>query len=186
MDRPEMRKNNSVFMDKKKLGFMSGSPYSPTMRKSNGLKPYEQWKENCVTGQETVALGKDKDILGRFDQAPRAYLTKASDIGPNVNDYTSIKNTYHGKQLSVDQTHIELDRGVHKVMKTTTYSIGKKGIDAPNEKDSSNTIFHSAKVHKEEGEPLKYDKNSRRADPENKNRVLTVGFGHGAEKGTKE
>jgi len=63
-----------------------------------------------------------------------------------VNDYKSLANVYHGKHLSVDQTHIELDRGVHKVMKTTTYSIGKKGHGAPNEKDSSNTIFHSAKV----------------------------------------
>jgi hypothetical protein len=37
-------------MDKKKLGFAATSPYSPIARKSNGLKPYEQWKGSCVTG----------------------------------------------------------------------------------------------------------------------------------------
>lgn len=68
-------------------------------------------------------------------------------------------------------------------MKTTTYSIGKKGHDAPNEKVSSHQTYH---VPIKEEEPPKFDKNSRRADPENPNRILTVGFGHGAEKGTKD
>lgn len=75
--------------------------------------------------------------------------------------------------------------GVHKLMKTTTYSIGKKGLDAPNEKFSSNQTYHTADVHVEDSPP-KFDKNSRRADPANANRVLTVGFGFGAEKGTKD
>jgi hypothetical protein len=75
--------------------------------------------------------------------------------------------------------------GVHKLMKTTTYSIGKKGVDAPNEKFSSNQTYHTANVHIEDAPP-KYDKNSKRADPSNPNRVLTVGFGYGAEKGTKD
>ena len=70
-------------------------------------------------------------------------------------------------------------------MKTTTYSIGKKGMDAPNEKFSSNQTYHTDAVHIED-EPPKFDKNSRRADPLNANRVLTVGFGHGAEAGLKE
>jgi len=35
-------------------------------------------------------------------------------------------------------------------------------------------------------EPPQVDKNSRRCDPANANRVMTVGFGFGAEKGTKE
>jgi hypothetical protein len=70
-------------------------------------------------------------------------------------------------------------------MKTTTYSIGKKGLDAPNEKFSSTQTYHTANVHIEDVPP-KFDKNSRRADPTNPNRILTVGFGHGAEKGTKD
>ena len=70
-------------------------------------------------------------------------------------------------------------------MKTTTYRIGEKGDNAPNETSTQNQVFHSEKVHKEDDPPL-YDKNSRRADPSNKNKILTVGFGHGAEKGTKE
>lgn len=75
--------------------------------------------------------------------------------------------------------------GVHKLMKTTTYSIGKKGYDAPNEKFSSNQTYHTSDVHLEDSPP-KFDKNSRRADPSNPNRVITVGFGHGAEAGTKD
>jgi hypothetical protein len=85
----------------------------------------------------------------------------------------------------VDKKFKDLDLGVHKLMKTTTYSIGKKGHDAPNEKLSSTQTYHTPNVHIEEG-PAKFDKNSRRADPSNPNRVLTVGFGFGAEKGTKE
>lgn len=70
-------------------------------------------------------------------------------------------------------------------MKTTTYQIGKKGADAPNEKVSSHQAVFTTKVHPDE-EPPQVDKNSRRCDPANPNRVMTVGFGHGAEKGTKE
>jgi len=51
--------------------------------------------------------------------------------------------------LSVDQGHIDLDKGVHKTMKTTTYAIGKKGEDAPNEVNSSNMVVHSNDVNKE-------------------------------------
>jgi hypothetical protein len=111
-------------------------------------------------------------------------LTSAKG-GPNVNDYKSIGRVYHGHAHSVDRSHIELDLGVHKVMKTTTYSIGKKGLDAPNEKLSSNQGEFTTKVHADE-EPPQVDKNSRRCDPTNPNRVMTIGFGHGAEKGTKE
>ena len=70
-------------------------------------------------------------------------------------------------------------------MKTTTYSIGKKCLHASNEKFSSTQTYHTANVHIEDVPP-KFDKNSRRADPTNPNRILTVGFGHGAEKGTKD
>lgn len=45
---------------------------------------------------------------------------------------------YHGKHLSVDPRHIDIDNNIIKVMKTTTYSIGKKGHDAPNEVDTTN------------------------------------------------
>ena len=117
-------------MEKKKL-------LSPSVKTSNGLKPYEQWKENCVTQQETVVLGEGKRILNVFDQSSRSYLTKESEIGPNKNDYKSLAKVYHGKHLAVDSKHIDLDKGVHKTMKTTTYSIGKKGQDAPNEIVSS-------------------------------------------------
>ena len=132
-----------------------------------------------------MTLNQNKEILNKFDHAPRSHLTTESPISPNKVDYISQVRQYHGKPLSIDPSHVELDKGVHKLMKTTTYQIGKEGKDRPNEISTQNQIFHSEKVHKEEESPL-YDKNSRRADPLNKNRILTVGFGHGAEKGTKE
>lgn len=61
-----------------------------------------------------------------YDQSSKAHLTSAKGA-PNLNDYKSIGRVYHGQAQSVDRSHIELDLGVHKVMKTTTYQIGKKG-----------------------------------------------------------
>ena len=137
-----------------------------------------------VVQPETVVLGQHRDMIIAYDQSSKAHLTSAKG-GPNINDYKSIGRVYHGHAHSVDRSHIELDLGVHKVMKTTTYSIGKKGLDAPNEKLSSNQGEFTTKVHADE-EPPQVDKNSRRCDPTNPNRVMTIGFGHGAEKGTKE
>ena len=71
-----------------------------------------------------------------FDHASKNHLTTVKGV-PNVNDYTSLAKVYHGKELKVNPAFTELDMGVHKIMKTTTYSIGKKGTDAPNEKFSS-------------------------------------------------
>jgi len=45
-----------------------------------------------------------------------------------------------------------------------------------------------AAMNEEEGKNTNspgYNKNSRRADPSNPNRIMTVGFGYGSEKGTK-
>jgi hypothetical protein len=61
-----------------------------------------------------------------FDHASKNHLTTANGV-PNINDYTSSAKTYHGKNLKVNSTYKDLDMGVHKLMKTTTYSIGKKG-----------------------------------------------------------
>ena len=72
-----------------------------------------------------------------YDQSSKNHLTTAKGV-PNVNDYKSTKKTYHGKELKVDKEHIDIDLGIHKVMKTTTYKIGKEGENAPNEKTSSN------------------------------------------------
>lgn len=73
-------------------------------------------------------------------------------------------------------------------MKTTTYKIGQNGHGAPNEKISSMETFNTDFINKlnSEEEILKFDKNSRRCDPDNPNRVLTIGFGFGWEKGSLE
>ena len=57
---------------------------------------------------------------------------------PNRPDYVPIQKIYHGKQLSVDPKHVSIDDKIVKIMKTTTYSIGKKGHDAPNEVNTIN------------------------------------------------
>jgi len=119
-----------------------------------------------------------------YDQSSKSHLTTAKGA-PNFNDYTSQAKIYHGKYKSVDKSHIDLDKGVHKVMKTTTYTIGKEGEDAPNEKLTTKDAIHNIEVQKKD-QPPGYEKNSRRADPSNPNRTLTVGFGFGAEKGTKD
>ena len=77
----------------------------------------------------------------------------------------------------------EADQEVVKEMKSTNYKIGKEGNDAPNEKQTTNkTQFANTERHlKEEPRDI-----SRRADPNNPNRVLSFGFGFGAETGTKE
>ena len=70
-------------------------------------------------------------------------------------------------------------------MKKPNYSIGEKHKGAPNEKTTTHGTYHNERPHKDES-PLGYDKNSRRADPANANRILTVAFGKGAEAGTHE
>ena len=137
-----------------------------------------------VTKSGSVTLGKNRDIKLNYDQSSKAHLTTAKG-GPNKADYTPVARVYHGKQLSVDPAHINIDEGIHKLMKTTTYSIGKKGDDAPNEVNTTNQTHLTQKVHKGE-DPPKVDKNSRRCDPANPNRAKAVGFGYGAEKGTYE
>ena len=149
------------------------------------------WKQGISTKPDSIVLDANNKMILAYDQSSKNHLTTAKG-GPNVIDYKSTKKTYHGKELSVDTDHIAIDLGVHKVMKTTTYQIGHegtKGQQAPNETTSSNQQHYIPKLAKEEeinGGPAKFDKNSRRCDPENANRIMTVGFGHGSEKGTVE
>lgn len=102
------------------------------------LRPYDAWKGAIVTQQETITLNKNKEILNKFDQAPRSYLTMESNIIPNKADYISNVKHYHGKPLTLNPSHVELDKGVHKIMKTTTYQIGELGENAPNEVNTQN------------------------------------------------
>jgi hypothetical protein len=43
-----------------------------------------------------------------------------------------------------------MDKNVHKIMKTTTFKIGKEGESAPNEKISSTETYHNIKQHIED------------------------------------
>ena len=204
-DRPSKKKGNTQtdrpgggqgeYETMNEEGIYKSSSYqvSPVNRKPQrpapvemveGPKPYELWKQNMVIMGAEVQLGQNRNIKLSYDQSSKAHLTSAKGA-PNLNDYKSLSRVYHGQAKAVDQNHIDLDLGVHKVMKTTTYQIGKKGTDAPNEKTSSNQAVFTTKVHPDE-EPPKVDKNSRRCDPANPNRVMTIGFGFGSEKGTKE
>jgi len=157
-----------------------GQPY-PSER-SDGPRPYELWQKQMVSKSGAVRLGKHRDFKLGCDQSSKAHLTTAKG-GPNAADYTPIARVYHGKQLSVDPAHLDIDEGIRRLMKTTTYTIGKQGEDAPNEVNTTNQTQLTQKVHAGE-DPPKVDKNSRRCDPENPNRAKAVGFGYGSEKGT--
>jgi len=89
---------------------------------------------------------------------------------------------YHGRSLVIDKGYKDLDMGVHKLMKSTTYKIGNEEVNDP--AVSSSQVHYTSKPLEEEGGAQK--KISRRADPSNPNRKMTIGFGHGAEQGTKE
>jgi len=149
---------------------------------SEGPRPYELWQQQMVTKSGSVSLGQNRDFKLSYDQSSKAHLTTAKG-GPNAADYTPMARVYHGKRLSVDPAHLEIDEGIHRLMNTTTYTIGKQGEEAPNEVNTTNQTQLTQKVHKGE-EPPKVDKNSRRCDPENANRAKAVGFGYGSEKGT--
>ena len=146
------------------------------------MKPYELWKQYIVTSPETVKLGQNRSIKLDFDQSSKAHLTSVKGA-PNRIDYKSQNKVFHGKAGRVDKSHIDLDLGVHKLMKTTNYQIGKEGENPPNEITSTTQTTH---VPLGGNGPNKGDRNLRRADPDNPNRILTVGFGFGAEKGTSE
>jgi hypothetical protein len=126
-----------------------------------------------VTNSKSINLRDNKEIKYKFDESSKAYLTRSPGMS---NHYVSQNRVYHGKALSVDKSHIDIDKGVHKVMKTTTYQIGKLG--GPNEKTSSHQTQFDVKKNDEVMD--------RRSDPSNPNRVMTFGFGFGAEKGTQE
>lgn len=55
-------------------------------------------------------------------------------------------------------------------MKTTTYTIGKQGLGAPNEKKTSHGLVFTKPDGNEIFTAEGYDKNSRRCDPANPNR----------------
>ena len=133
------------------------------------------WKTSSfisATQPETIHTRQNKEIKYNYDESSKSYLTRTYNKSPN--DYKSQNRVYHGKSLTVDKKHQEIDKGIHQLMKTTTYKIGQQF----NEKQSSNQEQYDKKSNDEV--------NNRRADPSNPNRIMTVGFGFGAEKGTKE
>ena len=61
-----------------------------------------------VTKSGSVTLGKNRDIKLTYDQSSKAHLTTAKGV-PNKADYTPVARVYHGKRLSVDPAHIDID-----------------------------------------------------------------------------
>ena len=70
---------------------------------------------------------------------------------------------------------------VHKFMKSPNVKIGKLMENDVNEIHTTNQQSLTEEVHKDNNSP-----NTRRADPKNPNRIKTVKFGFGSEKGTHE
>lgn len=151
----------------------------------SAVKPYDLWRQQLVTRADQDALQAARKFSQAKDFSDVSHLTKGQGITAHV-DYVSAQNIYFGKEdVKKEEKHKAIDDAIIKVMKKTTYTIGKQGDDAPNEKKTSTGNTHVKvpnTLRYEEG----YDKNSRRAAPDNPNRVLTVGFGAGTEKGTYE
>ena len=127
-----------------------------------------------VTGANSLKLNTDKDIKLYFDMSNKDHLTKVPG-NPNANDYGTLNNVYHGKSPpSKPKAESDIEKTIHKMMKTTTYKIGHA---SPND---------SLEIKKEELHKNNADDSpkGRRADPNNPNRVQTFGFGFGCEKGT--
>ena len=91
---------------------------------SETVRPYELWKQYIVTSPDTVKLDKNHDIKLQYDQSSKAHLTMAAG-GPNKVDYKSQNKIFHGKAHKVNLKHVDLDIGVHKLMKKTNYKIGQ-------------------------------------------------------------
>lgn len=67
------------------------------------------WKQQIVVNPEQIELDTGKEILFKFDQSNKNYLTTVNG-GPNKSDYKTIKNkSYHDKNIKVDPNHIEID-----------------------------------------------------------------------------
>lgn len=173
---------DSIFKTRSENGGSIGANIRPYPSQiGDGLRPYELWKKQMVTKSGSINLAKGRQQKLQNEQTFKSqYFTQKSI--QNKRDYIPMANVYHGKHLSVDPKHIDIDENIIKVMKTTTYSIGKKGHNAPNEVDTTNQTQLTEKLKFAE-EKLDLD-NPRRCDPENPNRIKTVGFGFGAEKGT--
>ena len=80
-------------------------------------------------------MGINKDISFVFDYSNKDYLTK-KDL-KDKSDYNTSTRNFHGRAYSQDKQNQEDAKKIHEFMKTTTYTVGQKGKNAPNEKLSS-------------------------------------------------
>ena len=91
------------------------------------------------------------------------------------NDYNSSNNIFHSSNAPVPKDHRDIDENVHKCMKKPNVAIGKGEAE-----NNTSQKLHYRTIS------MTNDPTSRRADPSNPNRVMTIGFGFGAEKGDIE
>lgn len=74
-----------------------------------------------VSNPESLNLDTGNKILYKFDQSERKHLTSVKG-GPHEADYKTQKSRDHrDKNIRVAEDHIDIDKGVQKLMKTTTY-----------------------------------------------------------------
>lgn len=90
-----------------------------------------------VTKSGSVTLGKNRDIKLNYDQSSKAHLTTIKG-SPHRADYVPIAQVFHGKRLSIDPAHFDIDESVHKFMKTPNVKIGKLNETGPNEVNTTN------------------------------------------------
>ena len=147
-----------------------------------GTSPYDLWRMRYSANPEDSNQGIYKQFRAIYDMAPKDHLTKTDPRGRyQMMNYISSKQSFNPRSFSIDPTVLAKDLEVHKFMKKTTYKIGHDP-KAPKVSTSTKEHFNS-KIF--EDSSFKQKEISRRADPSNPNRQITVEFGKGAEAGTK-
>ena len=65
-----------------------------------------------VASRDEKQLSAHRNMILNYDQSSKAHLTTAKGA-PNKVDYSTTLNVYHGRELSLDPKHKELDQSVH-------------------------------------------------------------------------
>jgi hypothetical protein len=80
--------NSTTYKKQSSFADYKSANLSPRDSKANQIKPYEMWKQHIVTNPDTLKLDTNHEILFKFDQSNKNYLTTAKGV-PNKNDYKS-------------------------------------------------------------------------------------------------
>eukprot|EP00351_Strombidinopsis_sp_SopsisLIS2011_P006122 CAMPEP_0116871740 /NCGR_PEP_ID=MMETSP0463-20121206/2220_1 /TAXON_ID=181622 /ORGANISM="Strombidinopsis sp, Strain SopsisLIS2011" /LENGTH=134 /DNA_ID=CAMNT_0004510723 /DNA_START=753 /DNA_END=1157 /DNA_ORIENTATION=+ len=123
------KKNTNTGSDSYKNGNDDAAPMNQDAGLYSSLKPkVEQFEPNpeiIKMRAEGLNLQYNKQQLYNNDQSPKAYLT-SNPHQVSKHEYNTTTK-FFDKDITPDKKHLEDIRSVHRTMKSTTYSIGRKG-----------------------------------------------------------